>query len=77
MIECLFRRLCWIKNYTISGFWKFSRNCLAGLQSRQAAHTTFCNSGFLEKEPSGGIYPAARRHKAMHHISGLGWSAWR
>ena len=51
---CVFECLCWVKSCIISRFWKFSRNCLAGLQSRQAAHTLLYNFGFLEKEPPGG-----------------------
>jgi len=47
----------------ILGFWKFSRNRLAGLQSRQVTHIVSHIFWVPEEESPGGITLVARRHE--------------
>jgi len=47
--------------FEILGFWKFSRNCLTSIQSRQATHTIFVHFlGFYEELPDGELGVARR-----------------
>jgi len=55
----------------IMGFWKFSRNRLAGIQSRQATHTNFEHFLGSYKELPSGELGAARRRITYHPVLGF------
>jgi len=53
------------------GFWKFSRNRLAGIQSRQATHTNYEHFLGSYKELPGGKLGAARQCVTYHLVLGF------
>jgi len=60
-----------VVTFEILGFWKFSRNRLAGIQSHHATHTN--SEHFLGscKEPPGGELGAAKRRVTYHLVLGF------
>jgi len=60
-----------VVTFEILGFWKFPRNRLAGIQSRQATHTNFEHFLGSCKEPLGGELGAVRRRVTYHPVLGF------
>jgi len=60
-----------VVTFEILGFYKFSRNRLASIQSRHATHTNFEHFLGSYKESPGDELGAARRRVTYHPVLGF------